>query len=104
MSAAPLRILVVVDEPPIRKLLRIGLKTQRFRVLEAPDGKTLLQLLLQNPDLIILDLALPDIEGLDLLRKIRGRNASVPIVVLSNHGDEAVSAELGLVIPKTRQL
>jgi two-component system KDP operon response regulator KdpE len=89
MSAAPLKILVIDDEPPIRKLLRMGLATQSYEVLEAPNGKTALQLLEQKPDLIILDLGLPDMQGLDLLRTMRARNESVPIVVLSSRGDEA---------------
>jgi two-component system KDP operon response regulator KdpE len=89
MSAARLKILVIDDEPPIRKLLRMGLNTQGYDVLEAPSGKTGLELLSQNPDLIILDLGLPDVEGLELLRTIRGRSESVPIVVLSSRGDEA---------------
>ncbi len=89
MSAAPAKVLVVDDERPIRKLLRMGLTTQRYEVLEAPDGKTALELLAQKPDLVILDLGLPDIQGLDLLRTIRARNESVPIVVLSSRGDEA---------------
>jgi two-component system, OmpR family, KDP operon response regulator KdpE len=89
MSAAPLKILVVDDEPPIRKLLRMGLSTQGYQVLEAPNGKTSLELLARNPDLIILDLGLPDIQGLELLRKIRTRNERIPIVVLSSRGDEA---------------
>jgi two-component system KDP operon response regulator KdpE len=89
MSAAPLKILVVDDEPPIRKLLRMGLATQSYEVLEAPNGKTALQLLEQKPDLIILDLGLPDMQGLDLLRALRARDESVPIVVLSSRGDEA---------------
>ncbi len=89
MSAARLKILVIDDEPPIRKLLRMGLNTQGYDVLEAPSGKTGLELLAQNPDLIILDLGLPDIEGLELLRTIRGRKEGVPIVVLSSRGDEA---------------
>jgi len=89
MSAAPLKILVIDDEPPIRKLLRMGLATQSYEVLEAPNGKTALQLLEQKPDLIILDLGLPDMQGLDLLRTLRTRNESVPIVVLSSRGDEA---------------
>ena len=88
MSAAPLKILVIDDEPPIRKLLRMGLSTQGYQILEAPTGKTSLELLTQNPDLIILDLGLPDIQGHDLLRKIRTRNERVPIVVLSSRGDE----------------
>ena len=89
MSAAPLKVLVVDDEPPIRKLLRMGLSTQGYEILEAPNGKTALELLAQKPDLIILDLGLPDIQGLELLRMIRARNESVPIVVLSSRGDEA---------------
>ena len=88
MSAAPLKILVVDDEPPIRKLLRMGLGTQGYQILEAPNGKAALELLTQNPNLIILDLGLPDIQGLELLRMIRGRNEGVPIVVLSSRGDE----------------
>jgi two-component system KDP operon response regulator KdpE len=89
MSATSLRVLVIDDEPPIRKLLRMGLGTQGHEVLEAPNGKAGLSSLAQNPDLIILDLGLPDIGGLDLLRTIRARNERVPIVVLSSRGDEA---------------
>jgi two-component system KDP operon response regulator KdpE len=89
MTGAPLKVLVIDDEPPIRKLLRMGLNTQGYETLEAPNGKTGLALLGQNPDLIILDLGLPDIQGLDLLRMIRARNERIPIVVLSSRGDEA---------------
>jgi two-component system KDP operon response regulator KdpE len=89
MSAAPLKILVIDDEPPIRKLLRMGLSTQGYDILDAPNGKTALTLLDDKPDLVILDLGLPDIQGHDLLRTIRARNDSVPIVVLSSRGDEA---------------
>ncbi len=89
MSAAPLKVLVVDDEPPIRKLLRMGLSTQGYEILEAPNGKISLELLAQNPDLVILDLGLPDMQGLELLRMMRARNEAVPIVVLSSRGDEA---------------
>ena len=89
MNAPPVRVLVVDDEPPIRKLLRMGLTAQGYQTLEAPDAKTALDLLTQNPDLIILDLGLPDMLGHDLLRTIRARNDRVPIVVLSSRGDEA---------------
>ncbi|MBX9821270.1 response regulator transcription factor [Afipia birgiae] len=89
MSAAPLKILVIDDEPPIRKLLRMGLSTQGYEILDAPNGKTALELMNDNPDLVILDLGLPDIQGHELLRVIRARNDSVPIVVLSSRGDEA---------------
>jgi two-component system KDP operon response regulator KdpE len=89
MSAAPLRILVVDDEPPIRKLLRVGLTAQGYQVLEAPNGKAALDLLGQSPDLIILDLGLPDMQGHELLKLIRAHNDSVPIVILSSRDDEA---------------
>lgn len=89
MSAAPLKILVIDDEPPIRKLLRMGLSTQGYEISEAPNGEKSLELLAQKPDLIILDLGLPDMQGLELLRMIRARNERVPIVVLSSRGDEA---------------
>jgi len=89
MTAAPVKVLVIDDEPPIRKLLRMGLSTQGYEILEASNGKLALERLGENPDLVILDLGLPDMLGLELLRMIRGRNESVPIVVLSSRGDEA---------------
>ena len=88
MTAAP-RILVIDDEPPIRKLLRMGLTANGYQIIEAANGKVALERLNEAPDLIILDLGLPDIQGHDLLRSIRGRNEAVPIVVLSSRGDEA---------------
>ena len=89
MNAAPVKVLIVDDEPPMRKLMRMGLSTQGYEILEAPDGRTALKLLDQNPDLIILDLGLPDIEGHQLLGMIRGRRERVPIVIVSSRGDES---------------
>ena len=89
MNGAPLKVLVIDDEPPIRKLLRTGLSTQGYQVIEAPSGKAALEQLEQHPALIILDLGLPDIQGHDLLRVIRARDDSVAVVVLSSRGDEA---------------
>src|SRR5262249_5157965 len=90
MSTAPLRVLVIDDEPPIRKLLRVGLSVHGYHIVEASSGKTALELLgEQPPDLIILDLGLPDMRGHELLRTLRVRNDRVPIVVLSSRDDEA---------------
>jgi two-component system KDP operon response regulator KdpE len=89
MSAAPLRVLIVDDEPPIRKLLRMGLNTQGYETIDAANGKDALEAIKQRLDLVILDLGLPDMSGHDLLRTIRARNESVPIIVLSSRGDEA---------------
>src|SRR5450755_3210402 len=93
MSAAPLKVLVVDDEPPIRKLLRMGLGTQGYEILDAPNGRTALELLAKKPDLVILDLGLPDMQGLELLRMIRARLESIPIVVLSSRDDEGGKVE-----------
>jgi two-component system KDP operon response regulator KdpE len=92
-TAASLKVLVVDDEPPIRKLLRMGLATQGYETIEAPTGKIALERMVQNPDIIILDLGLPDIQGHELLRMMRARNEKVPIVVLSSRGDEAGKVE-----------
>ncbi len=89
MNATPIKVLVIDDEPAIRKLLRMGLSTQGYDILEASNGKLALEKLAEGPALIILDLGLPDIGGHELLRLIRSRNEAVPIVVLSSRGDEA---------------
>ena len=70
MSSAPLKVLVIDDEPPIRKLLRMGLETQGYQILDASNGKTALELMSEKPDLVILDLGLPDMQGLELLHQI----------------------------------
>ncbi|MGA2056603.1 MAG: response regulator transcription factor [Bradyrhizobium sp.] len=93
MSVVPVKIMVVDDEPKIRNLLRLGLSMQGYEVLVSPNGKTAVEFLQQQPNLIILDLALPDVAGHDLLRQIRTRNDIVPVVVLSSHGDEAGKVE-----------
>ena len=90
MTAAPVRILVVDDEPPIRKLLRMGLTTQGYDILDAPNGKTALELLGQE--------ARPRHPrsrpaGYRWASSCCGRSAPrravCPIVVLSSRGDEA---------------
>jgi len=93
MSSPPLKVLIVDDEPPIRKLLRMGLGTQGYHIIDAPNAKTALELMSAEPDLVILDLGLPDMQGLDLLRQIRQLREDVPIVVLSSRGDEVAKVE-----------
>ncbi|MBZ6075594.1 response regulator [Microvirga puerhi] len=89
MSNLPIRILVVDDEPPIRKLLRMGLGAHGYPVIEAQNGRTATEKLAEKPDLIILDLGLPDVQGLELLRQWREGGISIPIVILSSREDEA---------------
>jgi two-component system KDP operon response regulator KdpE len=87
-------VLVIDDEPPIRRLLRVGLSTQGYSLLEAPDAGTALALLKrERVDLVILDLGLPDMGGHDLLRAIRTDHPDLPVVVLSSRGDESGKVE-----------
>ncbi|MBW6420810.1 response regulator transcription factor [Rhizobium sp. XQZ8] len=90
MTNTAVRILIVDDEPPIRKLLRVGLSTQDYAVSEAMNAKVAIELAnADKPDLIILDLGLPDMSGHDLLAKWRGEGLTLPIVILSSRTDEA---------------
>jgi two-component system, OmpR family, KDP operon response regulator KdpE len=69
------------------------LGTQGFQTIDAPNGKAAIELMVEQPDLVILDLGLPDVPGLELLRQIRARREDLPIVVLSSRGDEAAKVE-----------
>jgi two-component system KDP operon response regulator KdpE len=90
MTENAVRILIVDDEPPIRKLLRVGLSAQAYAVSEAMNAKVAMELAVSDkPDLIILDLGLPDMSGHDLLAKWRGEGMTLPIVILSSRTDEA---------------
>jgi len=82
-------ILVVEDEPQIAGLVRDYLEHAGFAVLAAGDGTTALALArARRPDAIVLDLGLPRLDGLDVIRALR-RDSRIPIVVLSARGDEA---------------
>ncbi len=82
-------ILVVDDEPPIRRLLRTNLAVHGYRVLEAGSGAEAMAMIgREKPDAVILDLGLPDIDGVDVIRRVRAIGSKVPIIVLSARGDE----------------
>ncbi|HMM63011.1 MAG TPA: response regulator transcription factor [Mesorhizobium sp.] len=94
MSVPAATILVVDDEPPIRRLLRTSLSSQGFGVVEAADGREAAeQIRRSSPDLVILDLGLPDMSGLDLIRTVRAGGSSLPILVLSSRSDERGKVE-----------
>jgi two-component system KDP operon response regulator KdpE len=77
------RILVVDDEPEIRRFLRASLKLHQYEVIEADTGQKALALVLeQRPDLMILDLRLPDMDGIQITRQVR-EWSSMPIIILS---------------------
>jgi two-component system alkaline phosphatase synthesis response regulator PhoP len=93
-------ILVVDDERDIRDLLRYNLEKEGYRVLQAHNGKEALSLSDQHPDLILLDVMLPEMDGWEVCRAIRRdeRKASIPIIFLTakdNEIDEVVGLELG---------
>ncbi|MEI9996708.1 MAG: response regulator transcription factor [Rhizomicrobium sp.] len=90
MSGAPLRILVVDDEPPIRRLLKTSFAAAGYRVEEAGDGAAALAILRRrDTDVVVLDLGLPGMDGFSVIETLRGEGSSVPIVVLSSRDDEA---------------
>jgi two-component system KDP operon response regulator KdpE len=89
MSPNPPRLLVVDDEPQIRRLLKTSLVPQKFEVAEASTaGAALKKLDSEEFDLVILDLGLPDRSGIEVIQEIRARS-TVPIIVLSVRNDEA---------------
>jgi two-component system, OmpR family, KDP operon response regulator KdpE len=82
------RLLVVDDDPSLRKALRIGLEARGYSVITAKNGSDgLAQLALASPDVVVLDLGLGDVDGIDLCRRIRTWS-NVPIIVLSAAGTE----------------
>ncbi|HEY6578820.1 MAG TPA: response regulator transcription factor [Rhizomicrobium sp.] len=84
------RVLVVDDEPPIRRFLRTGLSSQGYQVVEAEDGATARAALRQNAvDVLVLDLGLPGSDGFEVIEQLRESGSALPIIVLSSRTDEA---------------
>lgn len=89
MTTTPVRVLVVDDEPAIRRFLRTSLSAKGYHILEAETGGAALTLIDRNPpDVIVLDLGLPDIDGVEIIRRLRENGSTVPIIVLSSRVDE----------------
>ena len=86
---ATTRILIIDDEPQIRRLLKISLEAETFTVLQAETGQEGILLAANHkPDLILLDLGLPDMHGLEVLHEIRNW-AAIPIIIISVQNDES---------------
>lgn len=89
-------ILVVDDEPSIVQLARMYLEREAFRVSSASDGKSALQSIdTQHPDLVILDVMLPELDGFEVIRQLRARNNPVPVLMVTAR-DEDIDKILGL--------
>ncbi|MBI3177913.1 MAG: response regulator transcription factor, partial [Chloroflexi bacterium] len=86
----PQTILVVDDESTIREVIRRYLERDGYTVVEAATGRTALEIASrEKPDLIVLDLMLPGVDGLALTRQLRERGSQVPIVMLTAKGSTA---------------
>jgi two-component system KDP operon response regulator KdpE len=87
------RILVVDDEPQIGRVLRMGLKTHGYDVRVAADGLSALETFNDwRPDLVVTDLSMPNLDGLELCRRLR-KLSQLPIIVLSVRGEEKMKVE-----------
>jgi len=88
MSEPAAQILLIEDEPQIRRFVRSSLEGQGWQVAEAGNGRQgLIEAGSRKPELVILDLGLPDMDGVDLIREFRGWSAA-PVLILSARGDE----------------
>jgi two-component system KDP operon response regulator KdpE len=93
-GARPLRILVVDDEPAILRFLRAGLGSQGYVVIEADNGQRALDAVRsKRADLVVLDLGLPDIDGLEVIKRVRASGSAVPIIVLSSRDSETAKVQ-----------
>ena len=91
------RILVVDDEFAVTDLLAYNLRKAHYDVLTAADGRTAIRTAQQSdPDLILLDLMIPEVDGLDVCRELR-KSSSVPIIMITARGEE-IDRVLGLEI------
>ena len=86
-------ILVVEDDTPVRNLITTTLKTHDYKYLAAPDGTSaILEASSHNPDIVLLDLGLPDIDGVEVIRKIRSWS-NMPIIVISARTEDSDKIE-----------
>ena len=93
-GAGPLRVLIVDDEPAILRFLRAGLGSQGYVVIEADNGQRALDAVRsKRADLVVLDLGLPDIDGLEVIKSIRASGSVVPIIVLSSRDSETAKVQ-----------
>ena len=86
-------ILIVEDDPPIRNLISVALESHSYRHLSAPNAAaTVMEASSHNPDIMLLDLGLPDLDGVEVIRKIRSWS-NMPIIVISARSDDSDKIE-----------
>lgn len=86
-------ILIVEDEPAVRNLISTTLETQNYRFLTAYNGETaMLEATSHNPDIMLLDLGLPDMDGIDIIKKVRSWS-NMPIIVISARSEDTDKIE-----------
>jgi DNA-binding NtrC family response regulator len=100
------QVLIVDDEPNVRLVFRAALESAGYEVIEAGDGEEALGLVRGRPfDVVLLDLRMPRLDGLETLRRLNGQGVGVPVVVVSAHGnilDVVLAMKLGAAdfVPK----
>ena len=89
MTTKPL-VLIADDDPDIRMLVRLRLERSGYAVVAANDGLEALKLAMEcRPDLVILDVTMPGLTGVEVTRELRARAATMPVILLTAHANEA---------------
>jgi two-component system response regulator PrrA len=90
MTETKARILIAEDAEDSRRPLLLMLKLAGFACLEADNGRAAIELVLrEKPDLVLMDLSLPEVDGLQAVRELRAAGANLPIIVVSGYDDQA---------------
>ena len=90
------KILIVEDHPDVRRVLTLSLRHLDYEILEAnTEGSGIALTLSENPDLVLVDLSLPDVSGLEIAKAIKQnpRTAEIPLVALSGHSEPEIAAK-----------
>ena len=89
MTAEPTTILIVDDEPSLREFVGITLKLGGFRVLFAPDGQGVPHIVLHDkPQLVVMDVSMPSVSGVEALRQLRALGSTVPVIMLTGRDED----------------
>ncbi len=93
MSSANIKVLLIDDEAQFRATTEKILKRRGFEIIAAESGKAGLDKLAAGPDVVVLDIKMPGMDGLEVLAQIRGAAPEVPVIMLTGHGSEALAQD-----------